>query len=322
MGYDKNIGLAYLITMLPPRTGDTESDKPLTGAKVIASMPASSRQHYAHSFGMTQKYFIFIQQPLVINLWKLAASRFVGWSILETFSWNPTKVVNFVVISRETGEIVSTIKAEPFFFFHIVNSYDENNEIVLDVCCYPDAQIFHQLYLEETREKNDEAMNSSYISQLRRYRLPINLDQPEVMTALTKEESGLDYEVISDLCFDLPRINEKYTRLCHRYVYGASSDEEIINGLLLCKLIKIDVETKESKVWSEKGCLVSEPLFVASPDSKQEDDGVVMSSVYDTINNDSFLLVLDAITFTEIARAEVPVRFAPTFHGRFFPSTV
>lgn len=321
VGYDKKVGLAYLITMLPPRTDeDLEDEKPLNGGKVIATIPASRQQTYTHSFGMTQKYFIFIQQPLTVNLWKLAASRFVGWSILETFAWNSTKGVNFVVISRESGEVVLTIKAEPFFFFHVVNAYDDNNQIVLDICCYQDSQIFHQLYLQETRKTYTHPEKSAFISQLRRYRLPVKLDQSEVVT-LQKEASGLDYEVLSDVCFDLPRINEKHNRLRHRYVYGACSADDKIDGLLLDKLIKVDVETKESLVWSEEGCLVSEPVFVAAPDSQEEDDGVVLSSVYHAINDNSYLLVLDARTFTELARAEVPLRFAPSFHGRFVPPT-
>ena len=306
--------------MLPPRTAGIEDEKPLNGGKVIASIPASRQQIYSHSFGMTQKYFIFIQQPLTVNLWKLAASRFIGWSILETFAWNPRKDVNFVIISRESGEVVLTIKAEPFFFFHVANAYDDDNQIVLDICCYPDAQIFHQLYLQETRKTDTHPEKTAFTSQLRRYRLPVDLDQSEVVT-LKKETTGLDYEVLSDLCFDLPRINEKHNRLRHRYVYGACSADNKIEGLLLCKLIKVDVEIKESLVWSEEGCLVSEPVFIPAPDSQREDDGVVLSSVYDTINNNSFLLVLDASTFTELARAEVPIRFAPSFHGRFVAPT-
>ena len=318
VGYEKNTGLAYLITMLPPSSGNAESEKPLNDGKVIATIPASHQQTYTHSFGMTQKYFIFIQQPLTVNLWKLAASRFVGWSILDTFTWNGTKGVNFHVISRETGEVIVTIKAEPFFFFHVVNAYDNNKEIVVDICCYPDAQIFHQLYLEEIRTTNNQSDEISFASQLRRYHLPIELDQPEVVT-LQKEGSEFDYELLSDMCFELPRINDKHNRIRHRYVYGACTTETNIDGLLLHKLLKVDVETKENLVWSEEGCLVSEPVFISAPESQQEDHGVVLSSVYDTTKDNSFLLVLDACTFTELGRAEVPLRFAPSFHGRFVP---
>ncbi|XP_028405573.1 carotenoid isomerooxygenase-like [Dendronephthya gigantea] len=314
LGYDRENGLVYVITLLPANSGDTEIEKSLDGGKVVAKIPASFQHSYSHSFGMTQKYFIFIQQPLTVNLWKLAASRFVGWSILDTFSWDTKTGVNFVVISRESGEVVRTIKSEHFFFFHVVNAYDEGNEIVLDICCYSDAGFFQRLYLQEIRE--ERVPSTSLTAQLRRYRLPIDLETPEA--TLEKKPSGNDYEILSDVCFDLPRINEKYKRLPHRYIYGACSADNIVDGLMIHKLIKVDVETKQSLIWREDECLVSEPVFIPAPEGQKEDDGVVMSSVYDPVKDNSFLLVLDARSFTEIARAVVPLRFAPSIHGRFF----
>ena len=102
-------------------------------------------------------------------------------------------------------------------------------------------------------------------------------------------------------------------------MYGACGSDENVNDVLIYKLIKADVETRENLIWSEDKCLVSEPLFIPAPDAQEEDDGVVMSSVYDPVKDYSFLLVLDARLFTELARAVVPLRFAPSIHGRFFP---
>ncbi|XP_028400217.1 retinoid isomerohydrolase-like [Dendronephthya gigantea] len=315
LGYDKEKGLAHLITLLPASTEDTRSEQAPSEGKIVAKIPASFQYSYSHSFGMTQKYFIVIQQPMTVNVWKLAVSRFVGWNIIDAFSWNDQMGVEFVVISRESGEVVLTIKSEPFFFLHTVNAYDDGNEIVFDVCCYSDADFFHELYLEEIREIVSSKKASS-MAQLRRYRLPTDLEASEA--TLQKKPSGLDYEVLSDICLELPRINEKYTRLRHRYVYGACTGDDYIEHLMIHNLVKVDVETKESLIWSEDQCLVSEPVFIPAPDGQEEDDGVVMSSVYDPVKDNSFLLVLDARSFTELARAVVPLRFAPSFHGRFF----
>lgn len=315
LGYDKEKGLVHLITLLPASNGDTKSEQSQNEGKIIAKIPATYQYSYSHSFGMTKKYFIVIQQPMTVNVWKLAVSRFVGWNIIDAFSWNDEMGVEFVVISRESGEVVLTLKSEPFFFFHTVNAYDDGNEIVFDVCCYSDADFFYHFYLQEIRERVPSDKGSP-MAQLRRYRLPTDLKVSKA--TLQKQQSGLDHEVLSDVCLDLPRINEKYMRLRHRYVYGACSGNDNIDNLLIHKLIKVDVETKESLIWSEDKCLVSEPVFIPSPDSQEEDDGVVISTVYDPVKDSSFLLVLDARSFTELARAEVPLRFAPSFHGRFF----
>ena len=55
-----------------------------------------------------------------------------------------------------------------------------------------------------------------------------------------------------------------------------------------------------------------------SPRARREDDGVALSVVLDTRRRRSFLLVLDARSFTEVARAEVPHHIPFGFHGELF----
>src|SRR3954452_23567092 len=68
----------------------------------------------------------------------------------------------------------------------------------------------------------------------------------------------------------------------------------------------------QSKCWSEPGCYPGEPVFVERPDGTAEDDGVILSVVLDANAERSFLLILEARTFEEVARAEAaphPLRF-------------
>ena len=318
--------MAYLITVIP-RSSDSDgiSEKPLDGAKVVAALPASHLAYF-HSFGMTQKYFIFIEQPLTVNLWKLATSRFLGRTMLESLYWDSKKATVFHVISRETGEVVSKFSAESFFFFHVVNAYDMEGDVFVDLCCYNDSKIFFSLYLEEIRKSKTrlEGDKNPFTCELRRYRLPvaeITASSSPTVHPLFKLSTGFDYDILSETSLELPRINEKHSRLRYRFVYGTCSHDDAVDGLNLTKLVKVNVEMKETSIWMEEGCVVSEPVFIPAPESQEEDVGVVLSAVYDTINEKSFLLVLDGQTFTEVGRAEVLVRFAPTLHGRFVVKT-
>jgi carotenoid cleavage dioxygenase-like enzyme len=58
-------------------------------------------------------------------------------------------------------------------------------------------------------------------------------------------------------------------------------------------------------------------VFVPAPGAAAEDDGVVLSVVLEAAENRSCLLALDAATFTELGRAEVPHAIPFGFHGRF-----
>jgi carotenoid cleavage dioxygenase-like enzyme len=58
-------------------------------------------------------------------------------------------------------------------------------------------------------------------------------------------------------------------------------------------------------------------VFVAAPDARAEDEGVLLSVVFDSGTGRSFLVVLDAADLGELARAEAPHAIPYGFHGQF-----
>jgi carotenoid cleavage dioxygenase-like enzyme len=61
------------------------------------------------------------------------------------------------------------------------------------------------------------------------------------------------------------------------------------------------------------------PVFVRRPGDEAEAGGVVLSVVLDAAAGRSFLLVLDAGSFVELARAEAPHHIPFGFHGQYLP---
>jgi carotenoid cleavage dioxygenase-like enzyme len=112
---------------------------------------------------------------------------------------------------------------------------------------------------------------------------------------------------------DLPRINYmRCNERPYRYTWGVGS-----RGGWLDQIVKADVEERRSNVWAEEGCYPGEPVFVAAPDAEAEDEGVLLSVVLDGGRGTSFLLVLDAGSLEELARAEAPHHIPFGFHGQF-----
>lgn len=70
-------------------------------------------------------------------------------------------------------------------------------------------------------------------------------------------------------------------------------------------------------IWNEKDYYAGEPIFIANPRGKNEDDGVIITMI-NTINLETYLLILDAITMQEIARAQLPQQIPRGLHGKFF----
>ena len=117
---------------------------------------------------------------------------------------------------------------------------------------------------------------------------------------------------------ELPRID--YDRCAgrpYRFVWGAG---RTAGGDFLDSIVRIDVASRAARTWHAEGCYPGEPVFVAEPGASEEGEGVLLSVVLDARRGSSFLLVLDAHSLAEIARAECPHHIPFSFHGNFFPT--
>lgn len=255
---------------------------------------------YFHSFALTKKYFIFIEQPLQLNLFKLIFGRLLNVPYSGSYKWKPESGNTFYLMNRETGEIKS-FKSKSFFFFHSINAFDDNDNVVVDLCIYDSPEIIQRLYLDKLK---NEGIPHEEMSNVARVTIDVTSGKVEIRT--------LDEERL-----DLPTIN--FNRLCktYRYVYGFGYRKDSplkFNN----QLIKIDIETGRNLFWYHPDQVPSEPLFVESPHPASEDDGVVLTIVLDRVKNTSFLLILDAMNFEEIGRAEAPINLPVGLHGMFY----
>jgi len=82
-------------------------------------------------------------------------------------------------------------------------------------------------------------------------------------------------------------------------------------------VVRVALDSGAKQTFGDKGHVFGEPVFVGRPERDREDDGVVLSVVFDSSANRSFLLVLDATSFEEQGRAEAPHHVPFGFHGQF-----
>jgi beta,beta-carotene 9',10'-dioxygenase len=253
---------------------------------------------YIHSFGLTEKYFVLVEFPYVVNPLELI---FSGRPFIENFKWKPDRPARFMVFRRSDGGLQSEVEADPFFAFHHVNAFEDGDRLQVDIVAYSDPTVVKSLYLDVLRGGDRSSFESS---QLRRYSVPLG-------------GGAATHSVISDQLLELPRINYRYNGQNYGVAYFAGADPARPEDFL-DRLVKVDVRSGASQTWTEEGCYPGEAVFVASPGATAEDDGVLLSVVLDGRQNTSFLLVLDAKSFTEIARASVPHHIPFGFHGQYF----
>ena len=268
--------------------------------RLLGTIP-TEEPAYMHSFGMTEHYVVLAEYPPVVNPLSMLLS---GKPFIENYQWKPERGTRFLVLDKRDGSLVGTYESEPFFAFHHVNAFERDDEVVVDLSAYPDNTIVQDLYLENLIGPNSRATSQG---ELRRYRIPLG-----------GAISG--YDVLSEESFDLPRIN--YTRSNgrdYRFAYASGRRKETPDDFMN-QLVKVDVQTRETQRWFEEDRYPGEAIFVAAPDATGEDEGVLLSVVLDGKKGISFLLVLDAPSFRELARASVPHHIPFSFHGMYAAS--
>ena len=268
-------------------------------ARVLASVP-TSEPAYMHSFGLTERWFVLAEFPFVVNPLRLATS---GRPYIENYRWKPELGTRFTLIDRRTGEAQGPFVTEACFGFHHVNAYEQGDEVVCDICTFEDSGIVEDLYLDRLRAGRPIAR-----AELHRF-------------TISPGAGTVSRERLVEEAIDLPRIN--YGR-CHgrpyRYVWGGGADPARESGFF-DRIVAVDVEERTAAHWSERDCYPGEPVFVAEPGATGENEGALLSVVLDARAGSSFLLVLDAATLAELARARVPHHIPFGFHGQFDRAT-
>lgn len=270
-------------------------------ARIVAELPAGAEPSYMHSFGLSERHVLLTACPFVVSPVQAGLS---GRPFIENFRWEPERPTSFIVIDRESGEPRGSFETDSFFAFHHVNVFERGRELVADLIVYDSPEVIESLYLDRVRES---APSESVHGRLRRYRIDLEIGRVAGEDLCTK-------------MFELPQIDyERRNGRPYRYVYGAAVDTDTGGepADFLDQVIKVDVESGETRLWQEPGSYPGEAVFVPDPAGSAEDDGVLLSVVLDARAVNSYLLVLDARDLSELGRARVPHHIPFGFHGQY-----
>jgi carotenoid cleavage dioxygenase-like enzyme len=266
---------------------------------VVGEIPVK-KPSYMHSFGMSSRYLILTEFPLVVQPLSLL---FQIRPFIENFKWKPGKGTRITLMDRFSGDIFCSLKTDAFFAFHHINAFEKGDELIFDINAYPNPDVISAFYLDKLKDERSEIP----FGDLRRYR--INLKSKKISSELLSDEN-------------LELSNHDYRRFNmngdYQYVYGVSLNKAKRAGFYN-QLVKIDIKNQTSINWFEENAYPGEPVFVGNPKRSAEDDGVVLSVILDEKRETSFLLILDAASFKELARVHIPHPILFGYHGAYVP---
>ena len=283
------------------RFGNTWDDREVIGK---FPMPHAS---YIHMFSNTPSYAVIVVYPVSMDLWSLATHNMHPIETITKLDV-PTKMY---LMDLRDGTVIDGFESTDeslVFSTHHMNAWEEGEEVVFDLACNRWDAIATYLDIETMLHHPDtDSDKANFVMK----RVRLNLLTKSVVVEDWPNKRGIPMLNTADF----PIINNDYTGYKNRFAYGWISIDYWKQTLL-----KKDLENSlNDKTWSRPSHYPGEVFFIPRPGAEEEDDGVVVTIVFDGEKKQSYLLLLDGQTFEEMNFSYLPHNVPFSFHGNWFP---
>jgi carotenoid cleavage dioxygenase-like enzyme len=261
-----------------------------------------------HSFAITDRHVVFMDLPVVFDL-ELAMAGTMP------YRWSDEYGARVGVMPRGgTNADVRWAEVTPCYVFHPLNAYeDEHGIVVMDVVRHPElwragppASALAQN--SDPRRSEQWTARNQAPACLYRWRIDVRAGRATE-------------DLLDDRAVEFPRVDDRRIGLAHRYGYAVYTERGVDHSTGTA-LVKYDLRTGSSAVHDfGPGRVPAEPVFVPASSAASEDEGWLMTYVYDAARAGSDLVILDAGSFTgkPVATISLPQRVPFGFHGSWIP---
>jgi len=243
-----------------------------------------------HDFGVTASRVAFLDFPVVFDRDLATAGQPLP------FAWRPEAGTRVGVLERGgRGDATVWIDLDPCYAFHVMNAFDDGTVVVLDVCRY-----------DTMFAGGPGDLLDAPLPHLQRWRVDPGARRVE-MTDL--DDRGVEF----------PRIDDSLAGRPYRYGYCAEVTQR--GAPEAVRLLRYDLVRDEAVAHDFGDGRPGEPVFVRAPDGRADDEGWVLTVVYDPTRAASDLVILDAQSFAAKPEAVIhlPARVPYGFHGSWVP---
>jgi carotenoid cleavage dioxygenase len=248
-----------------------------------------------HDFALTERHLVFPCLPVVISMERAMQGK-------QAPAWETNRASHFGIMAKGgDASDIRWIETDPTFMFHIANSFDDGDDVVVDVAGSKRAPLMPDV------DGNLPSHQDTRFT-VKRWRIGHN--------------GSFREEQVDDLDIQFPRIDDRIQGKRYRKVYANGTARPTAGRLDgFDSVAAIDVERGTRHAFSfGDGSYCGEPVFV--PAGNGEGEGWLLNLVWDSHTNESFLAITDAanVAAGPVARVLMPARVPGGFHCHWRPT--
>lgn len=253
-------------------------------ATTVAEVPAP---HFPmiHDVAFTGRYAIVLDLPVTFQMALIAQGGF-------PFAWDPEMTPRVGLLPR-SGDLgaMRWVEAPSCYVFHVMNAYDDGEDVVIDVVRHP------KMFAKEMRGPSE--------------------GRPILARWRINATGKLSETILHDQGQEFPRFNDDRAGQSYRFGYTLGAGDALRQFDTFYKHDVVAGRTEARPMGPGRQGL--EPVFVPRQGATAEDDGWIMAYVYDGERNASDVVILNAQDFTgePVATIHLPVRAPFGFHGNW-----
>lgn len=270
-------------------------------AKTLGSVPFPGTA-FVHDFIATDHYLVFIAAPIFVDAMGLL---FKGIPTSNAMHWQEKAGTHLIIVPIDNPKAHWKLHSHAFLDVHFFNGFERGDELVIDGISYSDMSTIDGLK-SYTEGKTPTATPGAVTRKV------IHL-----------KEKTLRFEKIVDLFCEFPQVSPEVFARDYSWGYVLSQKTQAGPDYFTA-ISKINMKTKQYQTIDfGHGYYPSEPLFVSKKGGIAEDDGYILTLVYDSVLHQSYVVVLDAKAFSSEPLAKIYLTdfFPLTFHGCWAPRT-
>ncbi len=246
-----------------------------------------------HDWNVTEHHVVFMDLPVRFDLGRVGNG-------MDAFYWDPDNGARLGLMPRDGGNAdVTWHEIDPCYVFHPLNSWEDDQSVVLVVCRQKQAMV-----------KGFDDIESARATLWR--------------WTIDKASGRVTEEQLDDRNADFPRVDDRLTGLPSRYGYTAQLREEAgVGAAIGSELYRYDLATGGVEVHRTTATSrVCEPVFAPAGPDAAEDDGWVLVYVCEEATMTSELRIIVAQDFggEPVARVKLPQRVPYGAHGSWLPA--